>query len=63
MIQKLSFLLFALASGFTLTSCGNDTEPKPVGPVSETSKIPWNAPIAGQGQGQLGMMPQNQYRR
>jgi hypothetical protein len=34
-----------------------------VGPVSETSKIPWNSPVAGQGQGQFGMMPQNQYRR
>jgi hypothetical protein len=34
-----------------------------VGPQSETSKIPWNAPVAGQGQGQFGMLPQNQYRR
>ncbi len=63
MIRKLSVVFLALISGAAFTSCANDTETKPVGPVSETSKIPWNAPIAGQGQGQLGMMPQNQYRR
>jgi phosphate/sulfate permease len=63
MIRKTSVLLIALASGVALSSCANDAEPKPVGPVSETSKIPWNAPVAGQGQGQLGMLPQNQYRR
>jgi hypothetical protein len=63
MIRKLSSVFLALVSGVALTSCADDAEPKPVGPVSETSKIPWNAPIAGQGQGQLGMMPQNQYRR
>lgn len=63
MIRKFSALLLALVSGVALTSCANDTDPKPVGPVSETSKIPWNSPVAGQGQGQLGMMPQNQYRR
>jgi hypothetical protein len=46
-----------------LTSCVSDADRKPAGPVSETSKIPWNTPVAGQGQGQFGMMPQNQYRR
>lgn len=40
-----------------------ESEKKPVGPVSDTSMIPWNSPVAGQGQGQFGMMPQNQYRR
>lgn len=63
MKRNLSILLLALISAVGFTSCASETEPKPVGPVSETSKIPWNAPIAGQGQGQLGMMPQNQYRR
>lgn len=56
-------MLLAVAVGFAITSCADDTEKKPVGPVSETSQIPWNSPIAGQGQGQFGMMPQNQYRR
>ena len=60
---QFSLILLVLVSGFGFTSCANETEKKPVGPVSDTSKIPWNAPIAGQGQGQLGMMPQNQYRR
>jgi hypothetical protein len=53
----------ALAAGFILVSCAGEPEKKPVGPVSETSRIPWNTPVAGQGQGQFGMMPQNQYRR
>jgi hypothetical protein len=52
-----------LAMLFGLNSCADEPEKKPVGPVSETSKIPWNSPIPGQGQGQFGMMPQNQYRR
>lgn len=48
---------------FAFTSCADEPEKVPVGPVSETSKIPWNTPVAGQGQGQFGMMPQNQHRR
>ncbi len=63
MTRNYSLLLLALVSGFAFTSCATETEEKPMGPVSETSKLPWNSPIAGQGQGQLGMMPQNQYRR
>lgn len=55
--------LLVLATGFGFSSCAEEAEKKPVGPVSETSKIPWNSPVAGQGQGQFGMMPQNQYRR
>jgi hypothetical protein len=53
----------ALAVGIAMVSCADEPEKKPVGPVSETSRIPWNTPVAGQGQGQFGMMPQNQYRR
>lgn len=45
-----------------LSSCV-EPERQVVGPTTETSKIPWNRPIAGQGQGQMGMLPQNQYRR
>jgi hypothetical protein len=52
-----------LAAAFFLVSCAGEPEKKPQGPVSETSRIPWNTPVAGQGQGQFGMMPQNQYRR
>ncbi|MGL5018555.1 MAG: hypothetical protein ACRDBP_10495 [Luteolibacter sp.] len=61
-IRLIALPFFSFAS-LAFTSCADTPEKKPVGPVSETSKIPWNAPIAGQGQGQLGMMPQNQYRR
>jgi hypothetical protein len=63
MIRKSSVLFLVLVSSVVFTSCADEADPKPVGPVSDTSKIPWNAPVAGQGQGQLGMMPQNQYRR
>lgn len=63
--MKRNFYLFllVLSAGFGFTSCADEPVKKPVGPVSETSKIPWNSPVSGQGQGQFGMMPQNQYRR
>jgi len=60
---KVVLLLAALVGGFAFSSCAEPAAKKPVGPESETSKIPWNTPVAGQGQGQFGMMPQNQYRR
>ena len=63
MMRIVSLSMLALAAAFGFTACAGDTETKPVGPVSESSQIPWNTPIAGQGQGQMGMMPQNQYRR
>ncbi len=63
MNRKLPLLFLALAAGLGFSSCADEPEQKPVGPVSDTSKIPWNSPVAGQGQGQFGMMPQNQYRR
>jgi hypothetical protein len=50
-------------SFFLLASCASEPEKKPVPPTTETSRIPWNQPLPGQGQGQFGMMPQNQYRR
>ncbi|MGD7654413.1 MAG: hypothetical protein ACQCXQ_14435 [Verrucomicrobiales bacterium] len=53
----------AVLGGFVFTSCAEEPDPKPVPPSTETSSIPWNTPIAGQGQGQFGMLPQNQYRR
>lgn len=63
-MKRHAILLFvAVTASLGFTSCVKDPEQTPVGPVSETSKIPWNAPIAGQGQGQFGMMQQNQYRR
>lgn len=63
--MKHNVLLFiaALITGVGFSSCAKEPETKPVGPVSETSRIPWNTPVAGQGQGHFGMMPQNQYRR
>ena len=63
MTRNVSLLLAALVVGIGFSSCAEAPEKKPVGPASETSRIPWNQPVAGQGQGQFGMMPQNQYRR
>lgn len=60
-IFVLCFVPMAIAS--FCPGCANTEDKKPVGPVTETSKIPWNSPIPGQGQGQFGMMQQNQYRR
>jgi hypothetical protein len=56
-------LLFVCCVAVASCATEDDLENKPRGPVSETSKIPWNSPVAGQGQGQFGMLPQNQYRR
>ncbi|MCX6846633.1 MAG: hypothetical protein NTU84_08775 [Verrucomicrobia bacterium] len=60
--MKLLSLSLATAL-FALCSCAEKPEKKPVGPSSETSKIPWNTQVPGQGMGQFGMLPQNQYRR
>lgn len=63
MKRPLSLLLLILATGFGFFSCADKAEKPAAGPVSDTSKMPWNSPVAGQGQGQFGAMPQNQYRR
>jgi len=63
MKRYISLLLLVVATGCGFSSCGTESETKPLGPVSDTSKIPWNTPVAGQGQGQFGAMPQNQFRR
>ncbi len=56
--------LASLFAAFSLNSCAlEDPEVKPTGPVSESRQIPWNSPVPGQGQGQMGMLPQNQHRR
>ena len=52
-----------LLTALTCVSCVDAPEKKPVGPVSENSAIPWNSQRPGEGQGQFGMLPQNQYRR
>lgn len=63
MKRHLVFLLGACIPVIGLTSCADEAEKKPVGPTTETSRIPWNTQVPGQGMGQLGIMPQNQYRR
>lgn len=63
MKRKLTLALLAIVTGFGIVGCADKVDPPAVGPVSDTSKIPWNSPVAGQGQGQFGMLQQNQYRR
>ncbi len=55
------FLLLAMAAAL-FPSCADEPK-KPTGPVSGSSRIPWNTPVPGQGGGQFSMLPQNQYRR
>jgi hypothetical protein len=55
-------LLLAVVAA-VLPSCADYETTKPLGPVSNTSRIPWNTPVAGQGGGQMGMLDQNKYRR
>ncbi len=62
-MKHLASLIFLAAASISISSCVTGSENTVAGPTSDTSKIPWNAPVAGQGQGQMGMMPQNQYRR
>ena len=63
-MKSLFSWLVLSALALPLCSClKEDERRKPVGPVSENSSIPWNQPVPGQGQGQFGMLPQNQYRR
>lgn len=61
--MKTVCIIMAAAATLVFTACVDQPEKKPTGPVSETSAIPWNSPISGQGQGQFGVLPQNQYRR
>ena len=58
-------LITAAVAGLGMTSCApKEPERKPVPPVSQNSKIPWNSQgPSGGGQGQFGMLQQNPYRR
>lgn len=64
-MRATSLLLITVAVGLGLVSCANkEPERKAVPPVSKNSNIPWNSQgPTGAGQGQFGMLQQNQYRR
>lgn len=55
--------IFPAAIAFCFVSCADQEPKKTVGPVSDSSQLPWNMPQKGQGGGQFGMLPQNQHRR
>ena len=61
-MKRILFLAVAIITPLGLMSCA-EPEPQVATPKSNSSKLPWNMPGPGQGQGQLGMLPQNQYRR
>ena len=62
MNRRIALSLLSLVAAVGFTSCADEVEKKR-GPVSDTTTIPWNTAVPGQGGGQMGMMPQNQYRR
>jgi len=56
-------ILAAVAVAVLSPSCAEkEPERKPVPPPSSSSNIPWNKPVAGQGGGAFGALP-NQPRR
>lgn len=57
-----NFIILAAISAL-FVSCASEEQNKPVGPVSDSSRLPWNMPVQGQGGGQFSMLPQNQHRR
>jgi hypothetical protein len=59
-MKALRMLLIG-ATVFALTSCPDPVD-KPVGPVSGKDPKPWNPPVAGQGAGAFGAMPQQPRR-
>ncbi|HEY1122997.1 MAG TPA: hypothetical protein VGE67_15400 [Haloferula sp.] len=56
-------ILAAVAVAVLSPSCAEkETERKPVPPPSSSSSIPWNKPVAGQGGGAFGALPQQPRR-
>lgn len=57
-------IVAALFSAFLpLASCNlPEKEKKPVPPPTQSSQIPWNQPIPGQGGGAMGAMPKTPRR-
>ena len=54
------FLLLLALAVLPLTSCVSDPEddPRAAGPRSSSRQTPWNEPVAGQGGGAFGALPQ-----
>ncbi len=63
MYSRFLLPLASLAAALAFTSCAGEPEKKPVGPTSENSRLSWTGQVTNPIQGQLGMLPQNQYRR
>lgn len=58
MIQNIFCLGLIAAFGLGLSSCAIEEERKPVLPQSESSELPWNRMLEGEGQGQFGAFQQ-----
>ncbi len=57
--------MLAVTTVLPLVSCttgDEEEERKPVGPPSQSSQIPWNRPVPGQGGGAFGALPQQPRR-
>ena len=55
-------LLFGTLPMVSCTTNDPDLNPQSSAPDSSSRRIPWNSPVAGQGGGALGSLPQQQRR-
>lgn len=61
--MRFALAAFVLSAIVPLASCTTgEEERKPVPPQSSSSQLPWNKPVAGQGGGAFGALP-NKPRR
>ncbi len=61
--MRFALAAFVLSGILPLASCTTEEkERKPVPPQSTSSQLPWNKPVAGQGGGAFGALP-NKPRR
>lgn len=61
--MRFALAAIVLSAVLPLSSCTTEEkERKPVGPQSNSSQIPWNKPISGQGGGAFGALPQQPRR-
>lgn len=63
--MRLLLSLALLVGTLPMVSCATrdpDLDPQSSSPESTSRRIPWNSPVAGQGGGALGALPQQQRR-
>ena len=62
-MRNITAAILSLGFLLPLASCNlPEKEKKPVPPPTQSSQIPWNQPIPGQGGGAMGAMPKTPRR-